>query len=49
MNPPVLPDKENHERYKKYFALYKKLYPALKDIMSERADMLYKIQKEKER
>lgn len=49
MNPPVLPDKENHERYKKHFALYKKLYPALKDIMSERADMLYKIQKEKER
>ena len=49
MNPPVLPDKENHERYKKHFALYKKLYPALKDIMSERADMLYKFQKEKER
>ncbi len=45
MNPPVLPNKENHELYKKHFSLYKELYPALKDIMSKRADMLYKIQK----
>lgn len=49
MNPPVLPNKANHELYREYFTLYKKLYPALKDIMSERADMLYKTQKEKER
>lgn len=40
MNPPVLPDKENHELYKKHFALYKELYPALKDIMVKRSDML---------
>ena len=40
MNPPVLPDKENHQQYKKYFAMYKKLYPALKDLMAERAELL---------
>lgn len=43
MNPPVLPDPGNHELYRKHFTIYKKLYPALQDIMSERADMLNQI------
>ena len=40
MNPPVLPNKENHELYKKHFAIYKKLYPALKELMAERSELL---------
>ncbi len=40
MNPPIEPNPEAHEKYKKYFALYKELYPNLKEIMSKRADML---------
>ena len=40
MNPPVLPDKKNHELYQEYFSLYKELYPALKDTMEKRAKLL---------
>lgn len=40
MNPPIIPDKNAHEEYKKCFALYKELYPNLKELMSRRADML---------
>lgn len=40
MNPPVLPDKKNHELYQEYFSLYKGLYPALKDTMEKRAKLL---------
>lgn len=39
MNPPIMPDRETHELYKKYFAIYKKLYPSLKDMMAERAKL----------
>jgi xylulokinase len=32
-NPPVMPDKANHEQYTKLFQVYKSLYPSLKDNM----------------
>lgn len=40
MNPAIEPNPMAHEEYKKYYALYKELYPNLKEIMSKRADML---------
>ena len=40
MNPAIKPNPSAHQEYKKYYALYKELYPALKEIMSKRADML---------
>ena len=40
MNPAVEPDIESHKIYQKYYTLYKELYPALRQTMAKRADML---------
>ncbi len=38
-NKTVNPVKENHEEYLKYFEIYKKVYPALKDVYKDICDL----------
>ena len=39
VSEPVLPDAERHAKYEKFFDLYQKLYPALKDSYHELANI----------
>lgn len=40
MDAPIEPNKNHHEQYKKYYALYKELYINLKETMTKRAELL---------
>lgn len=40
MNPAFVPDQEAHQKYSRWFAVYKKLYQDLKADMAERTELL---------